>query len=99
MNDVERFNLRRPLCACGKVSFDKKSAATKSNLLHRSGNGKRFRIYQCPMSNTWHLTKQLRRNEEFKPHAAELRRKKKRRMKQPLTAGKNSHGKNRLRAR
>jgi len=54
------FNFSRPRCECGKISFDKKTAATKSNCLHHRGNGKKFRIYQCPKSNMWHLTKSIR---------------------------------------
>ena len=48
---------RKPICACGKVCFDKKGAATKRNVLLRKGVAKNLRIYQCPLSNTWHLTK------------------------------------------
>jgi hypothetical protein len=51
-----------PICACGKVSFDKRGAATKRNFLLRRGNAKYLRIYQCPLSNTWHLTKQTTRS-------------------------------------
>jgi hypothetical protein len=76
MNDIARFNFRRPRCACGKVSFDKKTAATKSNQLHRRGNGKKFRIYQCPKSNMWHLTKQVKRSERFNRHARDFHLKK-----------------------
>jgi hypothetical protein len=66
MNDAFEFNVRRPRCVCGKVSFDKKTAATKSNSLHLRGNGKGFGIYQCPKSNTWHLTKHVKGNERRK---------------------------------
>lgn len=44
-------------CKCGKVCLDKKTAQTKKNYLHGKGNDKAFRIYQCPVSNWWHLTK------------------------------------------
>lgn len=41
---------------CGKVCFDKKTAQTKKNYLEKH-NGKRLRIYQCPLCDyAWHLT-------------------------------------------
>ena len=43
-------------CACGKVMFDKKTAQTKRNQLEHQGR-ERMRIYQCPESDMWHLTK------------------------------------------
>lgn len=43
-------------CPCGKMGFGKKDAQTKRNLLLRRGNEKYLRIYQCPVSNAWHLT-------------------------------------------
>lgn len=45
-------------CSCGKISFDKKGAQTKRNQLLKWGNQRNLRIYQCPESDTWHLTKQ-----------------------------------------
>lgn len=49
--------LRRPVCLCGKVSFNKKDAQTKRNHLIDKGIERYLRIYPCPQSNTWHLTK------------------------------------------
>ncbi len=50
---------RKPICYCGKVCFDKKTAITKKNWLENKGREKKLRVYQCPKSNTWHLTKQV----------------------------------------
>lgn len=47
---------RKPICKCGKVGFDKKSAQTKANWLVKRGKEKRLRIYQCNLSDYWHLT-------------------------------------------
>lgn len=49
---------RQPLCICGKVCFDKRTAQTKKNSLEEMGNRGKFRIYQCPSSGDrwWHLT-------------------------------------------
>ena len=52
-DDIPR---RRDKCACGKICFDKKDAATKRNYLSKIGNARNLRIYQCPMSSTWHLS-------------------------------------------
>ena len=46
---------RKPICECGKVGFDKKTAQTKANWLMKN-KGKRLRIYQCDISDYWHLT-------------------------------------------
>lgn len=46
-------------CSCGKVGFDKKTAQTKRNQLVKKGNAKALRIYPCPESDTWHLTKKV----------------------------------------
>lgn len=46
-------------CSCGKVGFDKKTAQTKRNQLVKKGNERDLRIYQCPESDTWHLTKKV----------------------------------------
>ena len=48
---------RRPICKCGKVGFDKKGVQTKRNFMLNLGKQKYLRIYQCNMSNYWHLTK------------------------------------------
>lgn len=56
-NDVKRINSKRPICQCGKVCFDKKTAQTKRNQLERMGGEKYLRVYQCPQSDYWHLTK------------------------------------------
>ncbi len=56
-NDLNQINSKRPLCRCGKVCFDKKTALTKKNDLVRKGREKYLRVYQCPDSDTWHLTK------------------------------------------
>ncbi len=48
---------RKELCICGKVSFDKKTAQTKRNYLQDRGEEKVLRIYQCPSSGWWHLTR------------------------------------------
>ncbi len=56
------FPDERPRCACGKVSFDKKGARTSRNSLLKAGTAKYLRIYQCPLSNKWHLTKQRPRS-------------------------------------
>lgn len=53
-NDYER----RKRCKCGKISFDKKTAQTKMNDLIRRGKERFLRIYQCPKSDSWHLTSQ-----------------------------------------
>ena len=50
-------------CACGKISFDKKGAQTRRNSLYRKG-GEELRIYQCPLSDTWHLTHNIYSVEE-----------------------------------
>ena len=47
---------RKKRCACGKVCFDKKTAQTKKNFLENSG-GEKLRIYQCDMSDWYHLTR------------------------------------------
>jgi len=52
-------------CSCGKVCLDKKTALTKRNYLggkglEGKGKGAEFRIYQCPESNWWHLTKKAK---------------------------------------
>jgi hypothetical protein len=51
---------RKQRCKCGKVAFDKKTAQTKKNFLLRLGNEKDLRIYQCPVSNNWHITKKMK---------------------------------------
>jgi hypothetical protein len=51
-------------CLCGKVCFSKKRAQTKANFHHRQGRAKIFRIYQCHMSNLWHLTNGDRAHDE-----------------------------------
>lgn len=48
---------RHKICLCGKVSFDKKGAQTKRNILLKQGNVKYLRIYQCHGS-VWHITKE-----------------------------------------
>ena len=50
--------VHNPTCVCGKVMFDKKGAQSKRNSLLRMGREKNLRIYQCPQSDGWHLTKQ-----------------------------------------
>ncbi len=50
---------RYPICTCGKIALDKKSAQTKRNWLLKKGSAKDLRIYQCDFSNCWHLTKQV----------------------------------------
>lgn len=47
---------RKKICECGKVCFDKKGAQTKANWLKRRGNQKYLRVYQCEVSDYWHLT-------------------------------------------
>lgn len=59
---TEEAVTRRPACPCGKIGWDKRGAQTKRNSLLKRGNRAEFRIYQCDESDTWHLTKQLRRN-------------------------------------
>lgn len=49
--------IHNPTCVCGKVSFDKKGAQTKRNALLKRGTEDDLRIYSCPKSNMWHLTK------------------------------------------
>ena len=56
------YQHRKPKCSCGKICFDKKAAATKRNFLLRQGDAKCLWIYQCPLSNTWHLTKSRARS-------------------------------------
>jgi len=46
-------------CRCGKVMFTKIEAQTKRNWLLKRGNERYLRIYPCPESNTWHLTKTM----------------------------------------
>lgn len=46
-------------CECGKVGFDKKGALTKRNSLLKLGNVRKLRVYPCPKSNLWHLTKSV----------------------------------------
>ena len=48
---------RNKICKCGKVCFDKKSAQSKRNSLIRMGKERYLRIYQCDISDCWHLTK------------------------------------------
>lgn len=48
---------RKPICVCGKVGFDKKSALTKANHLKKRGRERFLRVYPCHMSDYWHLTK------------------------------------------
>lgn len=51
---------RKPRGKCGKVSFDKKTAQTKKNMLERIGKVKELRIYPCNVcKGKWHLTKRL----------------------------------------
>lgn len=60
--EIVKFNQKRGQCPCGKVCFSKKAAQSKRNFLHKIGNERFLRIYQCHMSDWWHLTK-TRRNE------------------------------------
>lgn len=48
---------RKESCKCGKVCFDKRGAQTRRNELIKHGREKYLRIYQCDLSNAWHLTK------------------------------------------
>lgn len=41
------------------MGYDKKGAQTKKNSDEKSGRVKELRIYQCPMSNTWHITSKV----------------------------------------
>ena len=50
---------RKPLCICGKIGFDKKTAQSKRNWLLKKGTIKELRIYQCNQSDYWHLTKAM----------------------------------------
>lgn len=47
---------RSERCVCGKICFSKKTAQTKKNFLEKMGKEKNLRIYQCTMSDFWHLT-------------------------------------------
>ena len=69
LDGVVKCNARHPLCAWGRVSFDKKTVATKSNSLHRRSNGKKCKIYLCPKSDTWHLNKRSHLIQHSKAHA------------------------------
>lgn len=63
---------RRRLCTCGKVAFSKKDAQTKRNALIKHGNGRDFRLYQCHLSDYWHLTSRM--EDYFPPKGAWKRR-------------------------
>ena len=56
---TEASVFRRPRCPCGKIGFDKKGAQTKRNSLKGRGRIDELRIYPCPRSSEWHLTKRL----------------------------------------
>lgn len=56
---LDELQGRKPLCACGKVAMDKKTAQTKRNYLMKKGNQKELRIYQCPQEDCWHLTSSI----------------------------------------
>lgn len=48
---------RKETCKCGKVSFDKRGAQSRKNELIHMGKERYLRIYQCDLSDSWHLTK------------------------------------------
>lgn len=54
--DVEKK--RKSLCKCGKVCLTKQETLFKIKFLTKiKGRETYLRSYQCPLSNTWHLTK------------------------------------------
>jgi hypothetical protein len=57
MKEYPYEGARSTLCSCGKVCFDKKTAETKANFLHKLGKVKKLTIYPCKESGKWHLTK------------------------------------------
>ena len=54
-NETQDGKLR---CICGKVNYDKRTAQSLRNSLLKAGRAKYLQIYQCPLSDKWHLTKQ-----------------------------------------
>ncbi len=53
---IVQGNVQR--CACGKVGYDKKGAVSAKNL-RWSREHVELRIYPCPQSDKWHLTKRI----------------------------------------
>lgn len=56
--EIRMFQVQPPRCECGKIGYDKKGAQTAANLRMKLEH-KKLRIYNCPYTVFWHLTKQL----------------------------------------